>query len=103
MMRKTFFFVKITFAAIFFQSRTALHEKSSLLLPRKFVEVRGLEPLAFSLRTKTIELEPDSASEKTRSARQCTTVHSKPQIKRSGVSLRVCYSYYPDFNFEIKK
>jgi len=55
------------------------------------------------LRTKTIELEPDSASEKTRSARQCTTVHSKLQIKRSGVSLRVCYSYYPDFNFEIKK
>jgi hypothetical protein len=35
------------------------------------------------LRTKTIELEPDSASEKTRFARECTTVHSKLQIKRS--------------------
>src|SRR5881392_1379583 len=54
------------------------------------------------LRTKTIELDPDSASEKTHSDRECATVHSKLQIKRSGVSLRVCYSYYPDFNFEIK-
>ncbi len=58
--------------------------------------------LLISCERKTIELDLDSASEKTRSARECTTVHSKLQIRPSGVSLRVCYSYYPGFNFEIK-
>jgi hypothetical protein len=45
------------------------------------------------LRTKTIELEPDSASEKIRSARECTTVHSKLQIKRSSASRGIRCSY----------
>jgi hypothetical protein len=45
------------------------------------------------LRAKTIELEPDSASEKTRSARECTTVHSEVQIKRSSASRRIRCSY----------